>query len=133
MVRRWTAIGALLLEDQVAGKKQIEATINECGGNVRRTAFLLDVGQPWLCRLIVRLSLQDVVAEARKRASRPDWLIETRRVLAMDEQLQAIVNACAGKSEDEILQMIMSSSNADSFQDPGLVAAYIASLAGGAA
>jgi hypothetical protein len=49
----------------------------------------------------------------------------------MDEQLQAILTACAGKSEEEIKDLLDSSTNASSFEDTGLVAAYIASMAGG--
>lgn len=107
--------------------------IREHGGNVRRTAFMLDIGQPWLCRLIVRHSLHEVVAAARREAQRPDWLTKTRRALAMDEQLQAIVAACAGMNAADIQNLIETSSCADSFQEPALVAAYVASLAGSAA
>lgn len=128
MVRRWTELGAFLDRDPVAGRARIVEAIEECGGNVRRAAFVLDVTQSWLCRLIVRHSLRGVVAEARRRAARPTWLVQARRLLVMDEQIQAIVDACAGMTEDEILGMITTSENAGAFQDPGLVAAYVASL-----
>jgi hypothetical protein len=49
----------------------------------------------------------------------------------MDEATQAIVAACEGMSEEDVLALIQSSTNAEAFADPGLIAAYVAHLAGG--
>jgi transposase len=123
------AIGWLMKSDPEEARREIIDAIEIAGGNVRRAAFILAIGQPWLCRLVVRHNLRGVVARARARSRRPDWLVNARRALGMDEQLQAVVEACKGKSAEEIQALIESSANAGAFEDPGLVAAYIATLA----
>ena len=47
-----------------------------------------------------------------------------------DDTLQTLAEATAGMSADDIAALIRSSSNADAFQDPDLVAAYLASRGG---
>ena len=47
----------------------------------------------------------------------------------MDDTADALAEALQGQSKEEIAAMISSSTNAASFQDPDLVAAYLASKA----
>jgi hypothetical protein len=45
------------------------------------------------------------------------------------ETVDALVEAVAGKSQDEILSLLQASTNAEAFSDPGKVAAFLASRA----
>lgn len=110
-------------------RAQIAAVIWETGGNVNRSAFLLGTSNSHLCKYLTRHNLRPEVEAARAKARRPDWLTNARRILAMDDAIGQIVEACKGKSEEEVAALITSSAIADSIEDPNLVAAYIVSLA----
>lgn len=50
----------------------------------------------------------------------------------MEETIQTLVEQTAGMSAEDIEAMIRSSTNADAFEDPALVAAFLASRAAAA-
>lgn len=91
---------------------------------------MLDVSRMQLYRWVERFELASLVLAERDRVDR--LARATRdRLAPMDEILPEVVAACAGMSEDEICAMIEASPLAKELTDCKLVAAFIASQAGG--
>lgn len=114
-------------------REYLEDLLYRVAGNLRAAAFHEGCDRSIVCRWLERLGMMHRVNEIRREMRRPAWLTKARRALTMDEQIAAIVEATAGKSVDEIQAMIEASANAGEVPDPGLLAAYIAHLGGGAA
>jgi hypothetical protein len=126
-------LACLARRDPDAARAQLLETIYRAHGNMRRAGHFEGVDRVQIWRWLKRLGMMDVLADARAQAQRPEWLTAARKDLAMDEQLQTILTATAGMSAEEIEALIASSANASAVDDPGMLAAWLASQGDGSA